>query len=411
MADNSKTQAVTNKDPMTLRPISYINFPNNQKIEAYEYLLNSTKLPDYKPSFDKCAEEALSKNKKSVKALLSESLKLTSSQDAKKLQEIALIKAYKELYDAGNADQFMEAVKLAYGYPNKDLFWSILEETFDQAYQNSKKPDLLIEVQKLINLRRIPVNVNANIIHARSKVFKESKEIFKPAYKEELRLLRKLVASKPWVHRYSQDELLELFNALLKYYELDKKGWVVETGNRAERAMVNYDIKTISVAPGSFRLSRPRAVGWVLHEVSVHAYARPYISRHAKALGERRIIEEGLGVFIEQMVFSRYQPVRYLRYIALGLALGLDGKPRNAKEVYEVIWRLRYLSGIAKSKKIAKEYAAKEVIRVFRGMPLNQKGVVITKDRAYIEGSQLIWAFIEKNGPEFIFEKLLGKNV
>jgi hypothetical protein len=44
-------------------------------------------------------------------------------------------------------------------------------------------------------------------------------------------------------------------------------------------------------------------------------------------------------------------------------------------------------------------------------MPLNQKGVVITKDRAYIEGNQLIWEYIEENGAGFIFERLLGKKI
>jgi hypothetical protein len=411
MAHKTKNRPMVRRDSLVKKPLVLLNFPNKQKMAAYEYLLNSSELPAYYPAFDEETEEILSTNKKSALNLLAESKELPNKRAAKKLQEIALLKAYKQMYDTGATKPFKQAVKVMYGSPDKDLFWSVLEETLDHAYHNAKSPDLLKEVQRLISLRKTLSRPNTQFISTRSNIFKKSKTIFKLSFSEELAVLRKEVAPKPWVHRYSQKELIDLFNALVKYYKLDEQGWVVEGGSKAEKAMVNYDIKTISVADGSFRLSRPRAIGWALHEVGVHAFARPHISQHARTLGDRRIIEEGLGVFIEQMVFTRFQPVRHLRYIALGLALGLDGNPRNAKEVYEIIWRLRYLGGVAKSKKFAKEYAAKEVVRVFRGMPLDQKGLVITKDRAYIEGSQLIWAFIEKNGPEFIFEKLLGKNV
>jgi hypothetical protein len=411
MAKNLRIEPKLNTGQLSKKPLLYFNFPNSQKIEAYEYLINSAPLPKYEPSFDHSTEELLSQNSKSVKSLLDEASKHTNKKTAKKLQEIAFIKTYKQMYETGRSEPFMEAVKIIYGWPDEELFWNILEETIDHAYHHSNNRALLNEVQKVVNLRRAPDHPSAHFVRTRTKLFKETKALFKKAYSDELSLLRKFVATKPWVHRYSQEELVELFSLLVKYYKLDKQGWSIEIDANIERAMVNYELRTISVTPGSFRLSRPRAVGWALHEVGVHAQSRPGISVNAKALGERRIIEEGLGVFVEQMVFTRFQPVRHLRYIALGFALGIDGKPRNAKEVYEIIWRLRYLGGVAQNRTVAKEYAAKEVIRIFRGMPLDKKGVVITKDRAYIEGSQKIWAHIEENGPEFIFENLLGKKI
>jgi len=391
------------------KPLMYLNFSKKQKLAAYDYLINSSKLPRYTPIFDEDDIDILNSYSDSVSDLLDEAQRRTNSKRARNLQEVALIKAYKRMYDSGDAKTFMDVVRTVYGEPSEELFWYILEETIDYAHHQAKDKNILDEVIRLINLRRMDKKPGAYAIHTKTKVFKETQQIFKQSYAKEVAELKKVVATKPKIHRYSQEEIIQLFEALLKFYGLEKHGWKVVANDKTERATVNYENKKISVAPGPFRLSRARAIGWALHEVGVHAVARQHVSRSASVLGERRVIEEGLGTFIEQMVFSRFQPVRSLRYIALGLALGIDGKPRNAKEVYEIIWRLRYLGGVAKNKRFAKEYAAKEVIRIFRGMPLYQKGVVITKDRAYIEGNQLIWGHIEAHGPQFIFEKLLGK--
>jgi hypothetical protein len=393
------------------KPLMYLNYTNTQKLQAYDYLMGISTRPKINPVFDEQILKILSEYPQSVSRILKAAEDHPSSLTARRLREIALIKAYKQMHESGSTQPFMSAVESIYGKIDKDLFWSILQETLDNARQSAGNKTELREVEKLINLKNAPKHPNSNFIHIEAESFREAQKLFKKLYSEEVSKLRQTVSAKPVVHRYRHEELIKIFDVLLKYYGLDKQGWSVECSDRTERVMVKQESKKISVSRGSFRLSRARVIGWALHEVAVHVNVRKNIGFHAKALGERRVVEEGLGVFVEQMLFKRFQPVRSLRYIALGLALGVDGKPRSAKEVHEIIWRLRYLGGVTKTKKTSKEYAAKEVIRVFRGVPLNQKGVVITKDRAYIEGNQLIWKHIQQHGPEFIFEKLLGKKL
>jgi hypothetical protein len=411
MTNQTKSSGVEPKSLLTKAPLMYLNYPKKYRQHAYNYLLGQEELIEYIPEFDDYTLKVLESHKGSVTTLLRESKKHGATKTARKLREIALIKAYHKMYQTGDAKDFQQVVGTIWGMPQKELYFKLLDEALAHASQNSRDDTILKEAKKLLNWREIASGGQTTFVHVSPKLFKETKNVFKQAYADETEILRDLVARKPFIHRYNSDEITELLQALVDYYGLNKQGWQITLSNKTERLMVNYDSKTISVARGSFRLSRPRAIGLVLHEIGVHANARKSIVRNAKQIGERRVIEEGLGIFAEQMMFTRFQPVRSLRYIALGLALGLDGKPREAKEVYEIIWRLRYLGGIAKNKKFAREYAAKEVSRVFRGMPLNQKGIVITKDRAYVEGNQLIWANIRNNGPQFTFEKLLGKKL
>lgn len=403
---------LTNPEPQTLRnrALFYLNYSQKQKQAVQDYLLGKAAMPKYRPKFDKHSLEVLGKLSPDD-YFINTTDSVVDGDSANKLQELRLVRAYKHMHDTGETGPFQRAVHSIYGEPKKGLFWQLMFEAAGHPAAASRDAEVLAELNKLINWQTMPKSSkNINLISG-TELFYSTKQQFQIFYKHELALLRRAVADKPAVHRYSHTEMIALLSLLIKYYGLDKKGWTVGIGDRVDRIAVNYKAKQILVAETSFRLSRHRAIGLVLHEVSVHALSRKSIARYAKGLGQRRIIEEGLGTFVEQLAFDRFYPVRALRYIALGLAIGLDGRPRNAKEVYEVIWRLRYLSGVARNKSYAQEYAAKEVARIFRGMPLKQKGIVITKDRAYVEGNQIIWELIHKKGPDAVFGKLIRNEI
>jgi hypothetical protein len=388
------------------RALFYLNYSEKQKQAVRDYLLGKAKMPDYRPEFDKHAISVLANDDASGVYFVNTLDNVVDLETSSKLKEVKLIKAYRHMYETGQIVPFQKAVRMLYGAPKEELYLQLLKQAISQAEATRRDKKILQELYKLINFDK-NFKFSSNFINIDPELFHFAQYSFNSFYAIELKILKRAVSDKPIVHRYSHKEIIGLLDILLKHYELDKEGWRACLSDRVEKIAVNYKAKQINVAPGSIRLSRHRAVGLVLHEVAVHALSRRNIIRYGRTIAPRRILEEGLGVLVEQLVFSKYQPVRSLRYIALGLAIGLDNKPRDAKEVYEVIWRLRYLSGIAGNKKLAQEYAAKEVARIFRGMPLNQKGIVITKDRAYVEGNQIAWAAIQKKGPETIFGKLL----
>ncbi|HET9850126.1 MAG TPA: tyrosine/phenylalanine carboxypeptidase domain-containing protein [Candidatus Saccharimonadales bacterium] len=388
-------------------PLVYLNFPRSYRLSAYDFLINSAPLPPYKPNFDAQTLEIIDHYQNGTADLLNRAENEKNARLARRLAEVALIKSYRDMYAGRGPADFKKAVTAVWGQPSRELFWELVDQALAQAGKPSRDAAVLAEVKKLINIK--PADQTATWIHISPKLFKPARAEFKELFKPEVDMLNRALADKPPVHRYNYQEVIELLRQAMVFYGLDKDGWQIVISDKTEKVMVNYDTKSISVSRGSLRLSKNRMIGLVLHEVFVHAKAKPHIRAHAGKIGERRVVEEGLGIFIEQMALRRFYPVRSLRYISLGLALGLDGKPRNAREVYEIIWRLRYLGGSAKSRRVAKEYAAKEVVRTFRGMPLAQRGVVITKDRAYVEGNRMIWAYLADHGPKIIFSQLLGK--
>jgi len=80
------------------------------------------------------------------------------------------------------------------------------------------------------------------------------------------------------------------------------------------------------------------------------------------------------------------------RYITAGLALGADGTPRDARQVYEVLWRTfavrESVDGDISDEAIekAKELAYNHVENAFRGTEFWMRGVIYTKLKVYYEG-------------------------
>ena len=91
-------------------------------------------------------------------------------------------------------------------------------------------------------------------------------------------------------------------------------------------------------------------------------------------------------------------------HLAVSLAYGLDGKPRDFREVYTILERYKYYDNL-KNKKMSKEQAreqAKEeawdrVIRTFKGTDGKTKGACNTTTIIYREGNIETWNLISEN--------------
>lgn len=80
------------------------------------------------------------------------------------------------------------------------------------------------------------------------------------------------------------------------------------------------------------------------------------------------------------------------RYILAGIALGADGTPRDARQSYEILWRLFAVrfskdgdisdEAIAKAQNLASDH----VENAFRATPQSMPGIIYTKLKVYYEG-------------------------
>ncbi len=138
-----------------------------------------------------------------------------------------------------------------------------------------------------------------------------------------------------------------------------------------------------------------------LHEQEVHARRAENgkatgINLLASGTADYADVEEGMGVLFEVAFEGNFDNPSFYRardrYITGGLVIGADSAPRDARESYEILWRMLALrsekDGAIYEDDIlaAKELAFTHIGNAFRGTSFFQKGVIYTKLKVYYEG-------------------------
>ena len=118
--------------------------------------------------------------------------------------------------------------------------------------------------------------------------------------------------------------------------------------------------------------------------------------------------EEGLALLRELSLDSGdYLSVsRVISYLAICLAYGIDGTPRDFRQVYEIIYAINYLEytvhGLSPkpARKNARRSSWITAVRVFRGTPGDVPGICFTKDLSYLQGALALSEKLRENAEE-----------
>jgi hypothetical protein len=120
--------------------------------------------------------------------------------------------------------------------------------------------------------------------------------------------------------------------------------------------------------------------------------------------------EEGLGILMECVVSNTSKGVAIKRaedrYLHYGLAKGMGGKPRNARQVFEITWRLEALQlskdGIVKPaiEAEAKLSVQAHIDNLFRGTDHKLPGVHYGRAKLYLEGIAVVADYARAHGTE-----------
>lgn len=181
----------------------------------------------------------------------------------------------------------------------------------------------------------------------------------------------------------------------LKAIGADKLGWKVVPHSHLSYVRIDNSTKTVVVGKGIFLKDHKSLKQIVLHELGVHVM-RSVNGEESRDTSLRygsdgsRSSEEGLAIFVEQLSRQKLIPLRTFRYLAAALASGVDGKQRDFKMVFEVLWRYIYLIS-SRNETNARKRAFHETARVFRGLPANAKGLSFNKDITYLVSNVKIW--------------------
>lgn len=199
---------------------------------------------------------------------------------------------------------------------------------------------------------------------------------------------------------YDVNQCVAIANEALQVGGLSEKGWVAVEDPKKSNPATNATDRKI-MFPSSMRRNASELRRIIIHEQEAHA-RRGENGRDSgfKPLSEGTAdyadVEEGLGVILECAVAGKLDSPAFHRardrYIVAGLALGADGSPRDARSVYEVMWRTLAVRG-AEDGAIteatiasAKQAAYAHVENAFRGTEFWMRGVIYSKLKVYYEG-------------------------
>jgi hypothetical protein len=214
---------------------------------------------------------------------------------------------------------------------------------------------------------------------------------------------------------------VRLFEEALQTYGITDWHIVLDESGVRKRFAVNAKDRKIHV-PNDVALSQrayPLTVSateaLVQHEVGVHALRSYNGSKQPLkllSLGLAGYIrgEEGLATYVQQQTEGATEFYGFERYMAISLAIGMDGIKRDFRSVFDIMeaYYLLHFGAYADAPVRARKGAWQVCERTFRGSTGRTAGTVYTRDIVYLEGNIGTWnLLIDK--PD-IFESLfVGK--
>jgi hypothetical protein len=152
----------------------------------------------------------------------------------------------------------------------------------------------------------------------------------------------------------------------------------------------------------------------ILHEIYTHVARRINGERSrlmllGLGLDRYRPGEEGIATMREQVLTGKVDDFSGLfGHFAISLARGLDGQPRNFREVFEILKKYHIMREIQQgsnkqeAEEKANNLAYSRCIRTFRGTNCATRGECYMQDITYREGNIGVWNIIDTNSKEMM---------
>ncbi len=216
-------------------------------------------------------------------------------------------------------------------------------------------------------------------------------------------------------------EVVALFEATLTEYHMD--GWRIECDRESTRTRfaVNSQKQLIYV-PNDKAFSR-RAKPLTLlgaraiaeHEIGVHALrahngAQTNLLILSNGLAGYLRGEEGLAAYVQQQVEGAREFYGFDRYLAISLAVGMDGTKRDFRSVFEILrhYYLLLQAAAPGGEERAVNAAWETSVRIFRGTTGTSVGTPFMRDIVYFEGNVGMWNLLIDR-PEVFDSLFVGK--
>jgi hypothetical protein len=225
---------------------------------------------------------------------------------------------------------------------------------------------------------------------------------------------------------YDAQQCYDALQSALSVGGLADDGWTVEISDTKSNPATNVGEKKIYL-PSDTRRTASQLRRLIIHEQEVHARrgqngAESRVTILEKGTADYAGVEEGLAVLLECAVAGNLNNQSYHRarnrYLTAGIALGLDGSPKDGRATFGLLWRILALHMAhdgrieEKDEHAAKVQAMIHTENAFRGTNFAMPGVIYTKLKIYYEGLAKNAAYFTERRDDLggaLDQALLGK--
>lgn len=197
---------------------------------------------------------------------------------------------------------------------------------------------------------------------------------------------------------YDAKAIVALFKSAMPFYpELIADEWKAKINPNKGSITVGNEDKVIWVPP-TRQCDNQEMKGRLVHELGTHVLRQAYGLRSplkmlSKGFPEYLEGEEGVALLREQSLTGQVAEFeRWEYYLSVGLALGIDGTPRDFHSVFEIMLEL-YEREMDEDEAINKAW--ERCLRLFRGTDGKVTGLCNTKDIVYYDGTASVWQALQ----------------
>ncbi|MBD3362672.1 DUF1704 domain-containing protein [Candidatus Dojkabacteria bacterium] len=314
----------------------------------------------------------------------------------------------------GDMEMFKKYTEAVYGEPSMDIFAHFVNRIRTELNQDEETANEEL-AEAIHNLKSVlPEELpKAKIITL------PSEEVVKKAQKQTLDEMQKLIELTRDKKYYSPVDIQKEFRRAIETLNADKWDVVIDDEtNRTALAVSSKDEKVY--VPANRATVHDELQELILHEIGTHVKRRVEGERSklmllGSGLDRHEKGGEGVATMREQALRGKVKSFAGEElHFAISLAYGLDGNPRDFRDVFEVMTKLYEYKFIKNgiNKKLAKiaaeDNAWKTCTRVFRGTDCKTPGTAFTKDIIYAKGNIDIWNVIQTN-PDEMMRFSIGK--
>lgn len=300
--------------------------------------------------------------------------------------------------------RFSRYCTFVHGEPSSDIFnytVQLLHQDLTELRQTNTYPELetlSTELNTLLPQRKFsPENLS-----------QPAPNLFKLIQNKTRQEMLGLLASPLTKTTYTPIEVQVIMSTVLENMHI--QGWKVIVNENVSNMSVSQQKKQVTISSKNVAVGRLEDL--IMHEIGRHVQRREkgeQSNLKLLGLGLDRYDkgEEGVATIAEQGLQKKFNDYSNLdRHLAIALARGVDGNPRDFKQVFIIMDKYYQFIEAKDGKKgeeaiiLAKENAWEICVRVFRGTDCKSPGVCFTKDIAYALGNIDVWKVLGTNPNE-----------